>query len=353
MQGTLPYALSGHGHTGVAGVGDSLIRETTETNTSKMNLGSKQRIKGRNAVEGGISNVSMELIGSGMSNNSEWILFSPYDEEEEDEEEGVEAGSILSTRLSSQQSPLKHGRSRSFGTNGYVISDFDYSLESENVTEDMESSATDNGNDDVSEDELGVGEDEEYDDEDDDSLIGDVRNGIQDVQRSHHDELESKKHDELVSKINRWKHSVKVVNGGVGAPEIEEDGTQKNEKKTEVKPEKRRISRKDHKAREREIKLFKNAVGRLCTSLKKDRLVEHEGVFMNNPELESCIPGYWKRMMLDNLIQYSAEPGAASLGYNILGDDLKAGNRNFWEHEESISIQSVSTGWEGGSILGF
>ena len=270
----------------------------------------------------------------------------------------AETGSILSTRLSSFKYPLKHRRSSSFETAGYVISDFGYSLESGRVTEEGQSLATDNGeeaaDDEYDEDyEDNEDDNDEYGDGDEDSLAGDVRSGIKDMQRSRLDELESKKHEELVSKINTWKHSVKTLNGASKGKKLDSRTLPGNEKKREVKTEKRLMTGKEHRERESELRVFKSAVNRLCTSLKKERLVEHEGVFMNNPELESCVPGYWKRMMLDNLIQYNAEPGAASLGYNILGDDVKTENRNFWGPEENLSVQSVSTGWEGGSILGF
>lgn len=363
MQGTLPYALAAHGHSGVAGIGDALIHDATDNSFNKKSVDRRSRVTGQNREDVGISNVSMELAGSGVSGNSEWVLFSPYDEGEEEEEEeydAAETGSILSTRLSSFQSPIKNRRSSSFETTGYVISDFGYSLKSGYVTDEGKNSVTDNGVEDADEGyddedyedyEEEDADDDEDGDDDEDSLAGDVRSGIKDMQRSRLDEIESKKHDELVSKINTWKHSVKTVNGVT--PKVDGRLTMGNEKKREVKAEKRFTSVKEHKARESEIRVFKSAASRLCSSLKKERLVEHEGIFMNNPELESCVPGYWKRMMLDNLIQYNAEPGAASVGYNILGDDVKGGNRNFWEPEENISVQSVSTGWEGGSILGF
>ncbi|GAV30468.1 hypothetical protein PMKS-003982 [Pichia membranifaciens] len=367
MQGTLPYALTTHGH---PGIGDTLIHEATDNSFNKKSIDRRGRVTGQNRDDGGLSNTSMELAGSGVSSNSEWVLFSPYDEEEgaeigdkdggeeEGEYDAAETGSILSTRLSSFQYPLNHRRSSSFETAGYVISDFGYSLDSGRVTEEGQSSATDNGEeeaDDIYDEDY---EDKEDDDDEDgdgdeDSLAGDVRSGIKDMQRSRLDELESKKHEELVSKINTWKHSVKTVNGAPKSQKLDSRALTGNEKKREVKTEKRLLTGKEHRGRESELRVFKSAVNRLCTSLKKERLVEHEGIFMNNPELESCVPGYWKRMMLDNLIQYNAEPGAASLGYNILGDDVKSENRNFWEPEENLSVQSVSTGWEGGSILGF
>ena len=79
MQGTLPYALAAQGY---PGIGDTLIHKATDNSSNKKSIDRRSRVTGRNRDDDGLSNTSMELSGSGVSSNSEWVLFSPYDEEE-------------------------------------------------------------------------------------------------------------------------------------------------------------------------------------------------------------------------------------------------------------------------------
>lgn len=392
MQGAIPYLATSHAmhSNGLAAVVNATTikkgkgknkksSDTKENETKTGNVLMKQKVRsavsGRDDFNRNIANLNMSIdIGntvgsvpmegteSSISNNSEWVLFNPFGDEEEEEEEESIAESILSTRLSATplQSPFRVSRQNSFNTAGYVISDFDESYKSGRPTE---YDALEEEDEDEDEDDDDDETDDGYDCEDaslfSDPLTDDIRSGFENIQRSRINDIENRKHDELVNKINQWKHDVRSVN----TLKNERDRKRQDNKKKQRKRDDERIknintnkvtSRKDLEARQREIKAFKKVVSKMCPSLKreKDRIVEHEGIFMNNPELDSCVPGYWKRLMLDNLIQYTNEPTVATIAVHrsIFIDNTTAlNNRKFWEPEENGS----STGLEGGSILGF
>ncbi|KAG0676986.1 hypothetical protein C6P42_001036 [Pichia californica] len=351
MQGTVPYNL--YSNINATSKTDNGKRQNVSNisgNNDNKHKGKSQENLDNNTYYG--NGLTMKVAESGISNNSEWILFSPFDEGvDEGVEEGVASSgshhsgnSILSTRLSAfNQSPVK--RTGSFDTSGYVISDFDGSIKSGHISEDK----IDYEYEYEDEDENGY-EDEDQDDktnDDSDSLTDDVRSEIESIQQTRLDDLQSKKHVELVNKIDKWKDNVRSMSINIEKPKFDKHELKDN---NNSKLDKSKLNRKDQDLRKKEIKAFKKVVGQLCTSLKKEGLVEHEGVFMNNPDLESCVPGYWKRLMLDNLIQHTSEQPISSLSIDIKN---KNNHRNFWEPEESGSVQSTSTGWEGGSILGF
>ena len=80
-----------------------------------------------------------------------------------------------------------------------------------------------------------------------------------------------------------------------------------------------------------QLKEFKRILNKLNTALIKTDDFQHEGIFMNNPDLESCIPGNWKNMMLDNLINtnYDKNNIIYNMG-NVAIDDIK--NINILKH---------------------
>lgn len=284
-----------------------------------------------------------KLDESGISDNSEWIVFGNYDNEQKANDDDATSDGILSTRISSVNwSPKK-----SIKYESYVISDFDYSEnENENQSE-------------TEEQDVEVTDDECINEEDDnDSLIFDIRNKILLLEKSKLSDIKDKQHLDLINKINRWKNDIKTGY-------IDLNDLKNNIKKEILYQNNNNLNSFNKKIQEREIRKLRNIFKTLYTVLKTEQakkralicanknsnsnvkecmnnddiFVKHEGIFMNNPDLDSCIPGYWKKMMLDNLIQH--RPSIDTL---VLRDDIK--HRNFWEGEESGSLQSLSTGWE-------
>lgn len=344
----------------VSNAGVCLTREdkTADAGNTGINYAYKSDYRSFNDIE----SVQMGLVESRISNGSEWIVFEPVDEEHQDRDEhsGADSNSILSTRLSSYRSEFRSGPSDVEAT-WHIISDFNRSLRSSEETdftnletdeEDEEESEDDEDDDDADDDD----EDHEYHDHDRnyaDSLVDDVRCEFDTVRKLRLGELEERQHDELVSKINTWKCTV----GSFGLETPEKNTGKNSGKKNQIQSQNHSMGKKlksveNQKVLERERRHFRKAVGKLCSALKNERNIEHEGVFMNNPDLENCVPGYWKRIMLDNLIQYGPETHL-----NVVREDINGKvshrHRNFWEADESGSAQSISTGWEGGSILGF
>lgn len=335
MQGVTPYSLQNHAQ--------NPLRDLPTKTTTTGNINNINNVINENNNEN-IDSISMNFGNSAISNNSEWILFSPFNEDDNNGSSNNSGDSILSTRLSSAlPSPTKLKRSHSFQASSYVISDFDENLKSNDSIEGNEDDYEEfNWNDDEE-------EDNDDDDDDDDSLTDDVRSEIQNMQQSRRNEIEIKKHTELVNKIDNWKSNVKSLSVHSDNQETNISKYTKLDDPISKTKDKQKLNKKNKDLRKKEIKAFKKVVGQLRSSLKKEGIVEHEGIFMNNPDLESSVPGYWKRLMLDNLIQHTSEQSISNISVDIKNKN----NRNFWEPEENGSVQSLSTGWEGNSILGF
>lgn len=285
------------------------------------------------------------LISPGFltGETSEWVLFDNIpsvngkcetihgDSDNLTDDLEVEKDSILST-ISNRES--------------YVINDFDI----------------------ISDDEVDVDVDGYYDDEgDDDSLINVVRDEMNNLIGLKLNDTKEKQRNELVDKINNW---IKGLSG------IENKTYNHNKINStyEIKKKKKFFSDKTKMAKtiieiyhlkkaigiqeinNSQLKEFKRILNKLNTALIKTDDFQHEGIFMNNPDLESCIPGNWKNMMLDNLINtnYDKNNIIYNMG-NVAIDDIKNKNnetndikdRNFWQRDESLSTQSISTGWDG------
>jgi hypothetical protein len=298
-----------------------------------------------NQNEFNYNSVLMAISGSNISNDSEWVLFSPFDEnakgyeydnnynneKQNSNNHDIKTDSVLSTRLSSYSSKFTRL------SNGYIISDFDASFISDEENN--------NYNDDDNDDNDNAVEFVDSVDGEEVSLMEEVRKGINSFNESKLDELRSKNQFELISKINEWKFNVgssnSVENSQITYTETESLKTPPNQtSKTER-----------YKQKEKRIKALRKVVGKLYSALQKESIIDHEGVFMNNPDLDSCIPGYWKRIMLDNLMQFTSDHNSI-LGIQVVKDDITSSNRNFWEIDESGSVPSVSTGWEN-SVFGF
>lgn len=306
---------------------------------------------------------------SAISSDSEWVLFSPFDEHahsyEYDNSNSGGTGaddriddvtvaddpsnSVLSTRYSSYSL-----RSTNELNTGYVISDFDQSYISDN-------DGRGEGDDDADNDEDLDDDDEFIDSDDGGSLIDEVRDDINTLNKNKLDELTMKNQNELINKINDWKLNIaSVASNGTSLTEdtYAQNPNKANSTKTNKGNSKSKSQSQLEREKEKEIKVLRKVVGKLYTALKNDYdskgLVGHEGIFMNNPDLESCVPGYWKRIMLDNLMQFNIGDHNSILGIN--NDDInksKINNKNFWEIDESGSVQSVSTGLDANYLHGF
>lgn len=277
------------------------IRETVSITKNKVGQSSVDGKSVGNRVEklncGDVGVVSDEI------DDNEWVLFGDYEEIKTSNNGKVDSNSVLSTRMSTYKT----------------------------VSNDVLSS-------DIEDDDSEEIYDEDYDVDDEDSFICDVRESYNSIRDFNMRQLEREVQNDLVCKVNNWKNELRSV---------------------ETPSDKVTVKTKKHKCLKNKIshtfierrKVY-NTVNKLYGSLKRDSHplnVEHEGIFMNNPELEKCIPGYWKRMMLDNLM-FSNEHNCM-LNMTVMNDDIIASGRHFWEVDESAS---VSTGWEGGNnILGF
>lgn len=330
-------------------------------------------------------------IDDGIDHNLEWVFFSPY---EEDSPGYQHKRDVKGPQRTQRPAQMLHGRESSNENNSvlstrvsgdcdveglissYVISDFESSYvsversEAGGLCEDMNSG---DENDQDSDLDSGVSNggygketdsgltDEEHE-ADKDSLLGDVRERIDTVNRSQLEQLKNKQHSELVNKVNKWKFNVGSASyaGEKPGQDMYSTYTESNDTtfqedeatKKDPKVEKVARGRSRENKRKSERKAVRKVVGKLYTALQRENVVEHEGVFMNNPELESCLPGYWKRIMLDNLLHYTCDHNAM-LGMSVARDDISVRNKKFWEVEESGSVQSISTGWDGGNIWAF
>lgn len=240
--------------------------------------------------------------------NEEWVLFgdSYMDDIKTRQNKNDDVNSVLSTRLSGYQT----------------------------VTHDVLSSDVDDNYADL---------ENNAEDEDDDSFINDIRESFRCINKIRSKELQEEFHNELVSKVNDWKNDVQSASASLS----KNSGTTRSMPNSKLNPMYSQYQTK------REIKRLKKVVKHVCSTLQKDghvMKVKHEGVFMNNPDLESCIPSYWKRLMLDNMI-YANQEQNNMLNVYVSRDDILNKGRHFWEIEESASI---STGWESGNnIVGF
>lgn len=280
--------------------------------------------------------VFMSTEDSGVSGNSEWVLFdNPLLDEgdyvnEEDGNVNVndddDDDGILST-LSSAFHILNYDGIRG----DYVISDFSPSY------------IPGNAHSHISDDEDLISEQ--------DSLIQDVRKGIETINRRQSEVVEVKKREDLILKINEWKsHST--------------DSQRRKDKERERSDLLNNIIRayqigkfgnRNSSIHLKQMHSLKKIATKMKTGLTRDdRVIEKEGVFMNNPDLETCIPGYWKRIMLDNIITEKndvvsvvALDDIIHMKQNKIKNSNSAnGKKHFWETEGS-STQSISTGWEG------
>lgn len=239
------------------------------------------------------------------ADNEEWVVFGESDDLRTIWNGKVDSSSVLSTRLSVYHS----------------------------VTHDILSSDVEDYNDaDLDND----------DDDDDDSFIGDIRESYNSISRLRVKELETEMQNELVSKVNAWRNNMRSISLSKSSMNII--------KSSKPKP---KANVTTYFPKQTDRKQLNKAVNRLFDALQRDNAisnVEHEGVFMNNPDLESSIPGYWKRIMLDNLL-FSNNDQNCMLNMSVSRDDILKNGKHFWELDESASI---STGWDSGNnILGY
>ncbi|TID30097.1 hypothetical protein CANINC_001321 [Pichia inconspicua] len=235
--------------------------------------------------------------------NEEWILFgdSYIDELKDQRNRNDDVNSVLSTRLSGNHT----------------------------VTHDILSSDIDDNYADL---------EGNMEDDENDSFTNDIRESFRCIDNIRFRQLHEDFQNELVTKVNEWKNDVKSAT------------VSKSSSTIKYLPKPKTLSVNSQSLKKREVKKLKQVMKHISGALQKDNhimKVEHEGVFMNNPDLESCIPSYWKRLMLDNMIYASEDHN----GLNVSRDDILNKGRHFWEVEESASI---STGWESGNnIVGF
>jgi hypothetical protein len=283
-----------------------------------------------------VSSTFMSINDSGISGNSEWVLFdNPFygvGDGDNDGDEVItahEADSVLSTRSTGFYLP-EHQHIRG----DYVFSDFSATPTSENDIDlnldlnlNLNGAARERDGDLVSEQ---------------DSLVRDVRVGLAGIHRRQSEVMEGQKQKDLIMKINDWKsHSMSTSSNLQGI----RDSDKYRDKILSSAIKAYQLGKLDKSGMSIEqVYALRKAITKMRTALTiDDRVVEKEGVFMNNPDLESCIPGYWKRVMLDNII---TETDNVVTGVAIEDINAMKRNKNFWETEES-STQSISTGWEG------
>ena len=283
-----------------------------------------------------VSSTFMSINDSGISGNSEWVLFdNPFygvGDGDNDGDEVItahEADSVLSTRSTGFYLP-EHQHIRG----DYVFSDFSATPTSENDIDlnldqnlNLNGAARERDGDLVSEQ---------------DSLVRDVRVGLAGIHRRQSEVMEGQKQKDLIMKINDWKsHSMSTSSNLQGI----RDSDKYRDKILSSAIKAYQLGKLDKSGMSIEqVYALRKAITKMRTALTiDDRMVEKEGVFMNNPDLESCIPGYWKRVMLDNII---TETDNVVTGVAIEDINAMKRNKNFWETEES-STQSISTGWEG------